>query len=203
MPIEHVCAGLVAIGLHFVPGWSYNVAYMFPFFYCGYMCNRFNLAGRVPRWVFPLCLAAACVIWSYNGYMHHFKGWSVWDSGTYILGPLGWRRHLVLVAYRNSLALLGGIGFAGCLFQAYNALRAYASWRANRAFMAFCSFIKELGVWSLSVYVVQAVVLEILLRCGFACYLSSGHANPFDEGFILCRWVLVPLFALFMCRVVL
>lgn len=201
--VEYACAVLIAIGLHFIPGWTYNVAYMFPFFYCGYMCNRFNLASKVPHWVFPLCLIAACVIWSYNGYMHHFKGWTVWDSGTYILGPRGWKRHLVLITYRNFLGLLGGIGFAGCLFHAYNILRTKASLHANRAFMAFCSFIKELGVWSLSVYFVQSVVVEKMLRCGFASYIALGNSNPFDDCFLLYRWVLVPLFSLLMCWVVL
>lgn len=201
--VEYVCAGFVAIGLHFVPGWSYNVAYMFPFFYCGYMCNRFNVAGRVPRWVFPLCLAAACAVWSCNDYMHHFHGWSVWESGTYILGPQGWKRHLVLIAYRDSLALLGSIGFAGSLYLAHGILRSKTALHGNRAFAAFCSLIRELGEWSLSVYVVQSVVVEILLRCGFACYLASGHANPFDGCFFLYRWVLVPLLSLFLCWVVL
>lgn len=201
--LEYACAGLIAIGLHFIPGWTYNVAYMFPFFYCGYMCNRFNLAGKVPHWVFPLCLAAACVIWSYIDYAHHFKGWSHWYSGTYILGPLGWKRHLVLITYRNFLGLLGSIGFAGCLFQAYNILRTKLSLRGNRAFMVFCSFIKELGVWSLAVYLVQSVVVERLLSYGFACYISSGQSNPFDDCFLLYRWVLVPLMSLFMCWVIL
>lgn len=201
--VEYACAGLITIGLHFIPGWTYNVAYMFPFFYCGYICNRFNLAGKVPHWVFPLCLAAACVIWSYNEYAQHFTGWRVWATGTYILGPMGWKRHLILIAYRNFLGLLGSIGFAGCLFQAYNILRTKVSLRGNRVFMAFCSFIKELGVWSLAAFYVQAVVVEKMLHCGIAYYNSLGLGNPFGECMLLYRCVLHPLVALFMCWVVL
>lgn len=201
--MEYMCAFLIAISLHFVPWWSYNVAFMFPFFYCGYLSCRFALAGKVPRWIFPLCLLAACGIWIYNDYMHHFHGWSVWNSGSYILGPQGWERHLTLILYRDFLGFLGSIGFAGSLYLVCNTFEIKRVLHANRVFSAFCSFIRELGVWSLSVYLVQSVVVENLLRCGFASLLSLGYANPFDECFILYRWVLVPLASLFMCWVVL
>ena len=158
----HAVAILMACGLYLVPGWSFNVAYMFPFFYAGYACNEFNLLHRLRPWhVAVACavIAAFAVALRFG----HFKGWNVWATGTYIFHPNGVARQIYLDVVRLAIGFIGSIGFAGLVWHFYLWAKKHMQ-PANAVVRWVKAWLLLLGMFSLSVYAIQATIVEVLFQ---------------------------------------
>lgn len=139
---------------------TFNIAYMFPFFFGGYLVSRFSLVSRMPKWVGPFSVLLLIV-----GYAFHFsgifKGHSVWTSHSYIFGPLGVMKHLTLMAFRFSVGMVGCIAFPWLLYKLYQVLHRI---HKNRIAEAGKNLLLEVGVYSLSYYCIQSIVVEYILH---------------------------------------
>ena len=175
--LANAIAVLLCVGLYMLPEvWpicNYNIAYMFPFFYAGYITSRYNLIKRVRSWLVVSCLALAIAMWIAVT-MGYFKGWSVWTSGTYLWGPLGFERHLYLNAVRLVMGFSGSVGFAGVMWHLFQ-------WCKSRQLTGYpivryirCFFI-QMGVFSLSVYAVQSIVVETVFKHFMGFLYIKGH----------------------------
>lgn len=199
--MEYALALALAVWLNFTLKASYHVAYMFPFFLCGYACAHLR-ARPLPGWASCAVFAATMAFYVYVAVNGHFKGWSVWDSGTYVFGPQGWRRHLLLDGYRIFIGLAGSIGFAGVLYSAQNHAKA-RGWNIGHPWLSACSnWVREVGVWSLTVYAAQSVVVELLFRCGVNILYRWNGGNPFAGHIGLLKWVVVPIVTLALAAAV-
>lgn len=188
---EYVMATSIGIGLHFIPGWSFNAAYMFPFFYGGFMANRYGLASHFTLRRCALLLFLACGMWAFSTYTGYGSQWSVWKSQTYLFGPHGWRYHLCMNLYRLGLGFSGSAGFAGVMHAVYNRYASFFS-GANSGMR----FIRELGIYSLSVYAVQSIVVEFFFHRACGSALNRLQEHPLHDWPLLHAWLIVPLLSL-------
>lgn len=149
---------------------NYNFAYMFPFFFVEYLTNRYHLIERVKPWMVFACLAIA-VAMRVAVSMGYFKGWSVWTSGTYLWGSLGFERHLYLNSVRLAMGFTGSVGFAGLVWYAY-CLFKRTGISNQPAAKGIRWFFLQMGVFSLSVCAIQSIVVETVFKhfMGFLYY---------------------------------
>lgn len=199
--VEYTLALALAAWLSTTSAAAFHVAYMFPFFLCGYTCARLRVRP-LPGWASCIILASTVLFYVFAEMNGHAKGWSVWQSGTWIFGPQGWRRHLFLDCYRIFLGLAGSIGFAGVMYSLQQLFKS-RKWNERLTWCPVCiGWVKELGKWSLTVYAAQSVVVELLFRCGVSFLYIHNGGNPFAEHLILLRWIVVPLTTLALAAAV-
>lgn len=188
---EYTMAAGIGIGLYFIPQEAFNVAYMFPFFYGGYLANRLNLAEHFTTGRCAALLAAAGGMWAFSTYTGHGGDWSVWTSHTYLFGPDGWRHHLSMNLYRLWLGFAGAVGFTGVLHAVYT---RYASFFERDH--ALTRFMRAAGVYSLSIYAMQSILVEQILHFGSCWVLIRLPQHPLHDQPILYAWIVVPFIAL-------
>lgn len=195
--VESCVAASIAVGLYLTPYSVFNIAYTFPFFYGGYVAHRMGLiryatAGRCLSF---MGLTVLLALW--NCYSGCASDVSVWVSGTYLFGPLGWPEHLLWNVYRLFLGAVGTIGFIGTLFVLY---RVVSRCNLPTPAAGFISFVCNLGCYSLALYAVQNVVVEILLNWAMRWYVY--HCNPvnvFHDYPLLFARVVLPCATLLLC----
>lgn len=189
--LEYFMAAAIGIALHFIPGWSFNAAYMFPFFYGGYIANRYGRSTHFTTRRCALQLAPACGTWAFSTYTGYGSGWSVRKSSTYLFGPQGWCYHLCTNLYRLWLGFAGSVGFAGVMHALYSRYIAVFN-GAN----PIIRFIRELGVYSLSVYAVQSIMVEFFFHKGAGRVLRHLPEHPLHDWPLLHTRVVVPAVSL-------
>lgn len=199
--LAHCIGVLICVALYMLPEVrpmnNYNIAYMFPFFYAGYLTNKYNLIARVKPYMICTCLVIAIAMWIAVS-MGHFKGWSVWTSGTYLWGPLGFERHLYMNCVRLAMGFFGSVAFAGLTWYVY-------SWIKGKKFSALpivravrCFFLR-MGVFSLSVYAVQSIIVETVFKHFMLFLYYRGYlaaitpCNPFVYKYVYLLGVAVAL----------
>lgn len=179
----HIAALLISIGLYFIPNilpWhNYNTAYMFPFFYAGYIVCQYKLTTKSRLTyilIFLILLVFLNIALCYEPFSRHFFQYRVWASGTYLMGKLGFLTHLKLNIFRLVMALSGCVAFSGALWYAYSWGRAtnLAHWRPIKAVV---SFFTRVGEFSLSVYIIQSIVAETLFKSLMNILHENGTLN--------------------------
>lgn len=167
IPISHALAAAICVGLHFLPNDvlprnNYNIAYMFPFFYAGYLVAMYKLLDffsiRVLAIVFLLLLAMLPIL--SHGYLSDL---SVWKTGTYIFGNLGWERHLAINVVRIILALLGSVLFSGVFWYVCKIMKAHRQCFSPALRRIKC-IILAFGEYSLGIYAIQSIIVEIIFK---------------------------------------
>lgn len=192
----------------------YNIAYVFPFFFGGYAVARYSLLSLMRNWIGA---AACCLL--ILGYAVHFSGilpgYSVWRSHSYLFGPLGVEAHALRIAFRLYLGAVGCIAFPWLLYRVYAWFR-----RGNCRFPVCCKkLLSDLGMYSLSFYCIQSIVVEYCLKNGmFYCSHRFSLPAPGDYAclfscvcvpfccvamILCCRVVLWVIFRNVRCRVIL
>lgn len=194
----HSAALLICIGLHLLPNDilprnNYNVAYMFPFFYAGYVSSQYQLTALVRPWlVVAGCIALAVMQGlAAKGY---FPDSSVWKSGTCLFGPLGFSKHFQLTVFRMVQAFAGCVSFAALLWYAYGWMRGRSISRLLPVRMAKRFFVC-VGEFSLAVYALQSIVVETFFKHWMNVLKDSGalaQAVPLPCSAALYKWVLLP-----------
>lgn len=161
--------GVAALSL-FIRSDSYHVAYMFPFFFGGYAVARYNLARLMKPWMGAAALLLLAIGYGLR-FCKVFDGYSVWVSHSYIMGPMGVKRHLLLIAFRLYLGCCGCLAFPWVIRLLYR----YCSRRAvlRKRLMPLRNALVILGEYSLSFYCIQSVVVEFI--CARSVTLLSRH----------------------------
>lgn len=195
--VELLVALFLVVGLNLTPFAVYNIAYMFPFFYGGYLAHRMGWMRFVSPRICLGLMGVTVVLALLNCYSGVSVDVSVWVSGTYLFGPLGWEEHLLWDVYRLFLGTVGTIGFIGFLHIIY---QRYQQWSAPSWVRRFVAFVAEMGCYSLALYAVQGVVVEALARWAMHWYVF--HCNPvkvFHACPLLFARVVLPIAMLFFC----
>lgn len=168
---------------------SDNIGYMFPFFFAGYMTSRLSLLKHFCRWHGVLSLFVFCGCYSLLGTPFAEK-WMVWDSHTYLFGPLGVQRHAELYLYRMVMGVFGSISFAWAV---------YLLCRCCCRLPEICLpcrgvylFLLRLGEYSLAVYCIQSILVETLLNRAMLFVVHRLGYNPLTEHHALFFAVILP-----------
>lgn len=195
----HTAALLMCIGLHLLPNDilpynNYNAAYMFPFFYAGYVTSQYKLTSRVRPWFVIVCCVALA---SMQGMAAKgcFADSSVWTSGTSLFGPQGFTRHLQLTIFRMVQAFAGCVSLAALLWYAYRWMRGRGISRVLPVRMAK-HYLVRVGEFSLAVYVIHSIVVMVFFQHWMNVLKNSGDlagAMDLPCSVPLYKWVLLPL----------
>lgn len=194
--IEFFFAGLICVCLHFIPEKSYHFAYMFVFFYGGYICNRFSLLSIFKPIHYVAFLIVAITCWLFSTYSGYAADWYQWTSGCYVLGPRGWKYHLFYNLYRDAMGIMGSIGYAGVIFLLWNGKLQRIR---NYPFIShILRLFLTLGKYSLAIYLIQGVLVEIVLWriVGTLAYHCGG--NILTEYPLIFKWFMAPAAAIVM-----
>lgn len=172
---------------------EYNIGYMFPFFFLGYLTSRCTLIPHF-RWWMGLT-ALVCFAGCYTLLGTPFsQDWSVWNSHTYLFGPKGVQRHAELYFYRMAMGVFGSISFAWVV---------YLLCRCCHRLPEMClpcrgiyRFLLRLGEYSLAVYCIQAILVETLLNRAMLVAVHRLGCNPLTEHQTLFFALILPCTAI-------
>ena len=204
----HGAAAAICIVLYLLPGRTYSIAYMFPFFYAGYVTCMYDLNKRIKPWHIIGCCVLTVIFWIC--FKHgHFSGFSVWHSGTYLWGPMGVKRHLLLNVFRLTIGVTGSIGFAGMMWYAYKWFKG-RSLSSHAIVLAVKETIMQMGVYSLSLYAVQSIIVETcfwrLMRSmqyrGYLDGLIPCHALTYKYVYVLGAAIVMSITCLIAIRLI-
>lgn len=167
----------------------YNIGYMFPFFFLGYLTARWSLLVRFRWWhgVFSLIIFSA--LWSLLG-TPISENWSIWKSHTYLFGPFGPQRHMELYLYRMGIGFFGCVSFAWIVSLLCRCCRRLPE--LSSSCMVIHRFLLALGEYSLAIYLIQSVLVEAFLKkmmISFVCYMGY---NPLLMHPTLFFYVILP-----------
>lgn len=181
---------------------NYNIGYMFPFFFLGYLTSRWSLLKHFRWWHGALALMILCELYAMLG-TPFAKGSSVWVSHTYLFGPLGWRRHAELYLYRMSLGFFGCIGFSWLVAVLCRCCR-----RLPELFSpcrAVYRVLLAIGKYSLAMYCIQSLLVETFLKRLIRVLVFHQGYNPLTAHPDLFFALLLPgtaILFLLLCLVV-
>lgn len=168
---------------------EYNIGYVFPFFFMGYLTSRLELIPRFRWWMGLLAIGSFAGCYAMLG-TPFSKYWMVWDSHTYLFGPLGVQRHAELYLYRMTMGVFGSISFAWVV---------YLLCRCCRRLPEIClpcrgiyRFLLLLGEYSLAVYCIQSVLVETLLSGAMRLVVDHVGYNPLSENPAMFFAVILP-----------
>ena len=201
-----ICVALCFIPNDFLPRNNYNVAYMFPFFYAGFLACRFKLTCKVRPYHIALCFILMIGM-NVAQALKLFENHSVWVDGTYLLGPLGLAAHLKYTVVRMVLAFVGCGVFAGALWYAYKWIRPFkvARWWPLQVVKIF---FMRVGEFSLAVYIMQSLVVETFFRHMMDLLRANGAVAQVFQlpcPHRIFNWVYLPIcsvLAICICLVV-
>lgn len=194
---------LVLVGMSLFIGQDYyNIGYMFPFFYLGYLTSQRDLLSRFRWWHGALALVVYFGLQSMLG-MPWAENCSIWKSHTYLFGPLGVLCHARLYLYRMSLGFFGCISFAWVIWVLCRCCRHLP--QKSIACRAIHRFLLACGEYSLAIYLIQSVLVEEFLKKGFLWVVYHLGYNPVLESSSLFFFVILPgttIIFLLLCLVV-
>lgn len=167
---------LVLVAMSFFIGRDeYNIGYMFPFFFLGYLTARLFLLKRFRWWLGVLALSAFVGCYSLLDTPFSEK-WMVWDSHTYLFGPMGVQRHAELYLYRMTMGFFGSVAFAWLVSLACR----WCHHLPEKSLLCriIYRFLLALGEYSLAVYCIQSILVELILNRGWAAVVHRLGVNP-------------------------
>lgn len=180
---------VMAVLMLFVEHDPYNVGYMFPFFFMGYLTSRWSLLSRFRWWMGALALIAFSGLYALLG-TPFAACWSVWDSHTYLFGPMGVQRHAELYAYRMAMGFFGCISFAWVVALCCRACRRLP--QLSAPCRGIRRFFIRLGEYSLAVYCIQSVLVEKLFSRTIKFSVEYLGGNPWSNQPVLFFSLILP-----------
>lgn len=208
--VLHFCFGsrgwigaLALVGISFFIGHDdYNVGYTFPFFYMGYLTARWSLLSQFRWWHGVLALVVLAGFYTQLA-TPFAKNWSVWESHTYLLGPLGIQRHAELYLYRMGMGFFGCIGFSWLIWALCRLCHRLPELCAPCR-SVYCTLL-SLGEYSLAVYCIQSLLVEKILKQMMQILVHRLGYNPLLEHPMLYFSIILPgitVFFLLLCLLV-
>lgn len=177
--IETTLIVLTAFGLHLVPVNIVNISYLFPFFVVGYFSN--NISNISWKWgCMSLALFAYLIAFVWT------PQYTIWNTGGYILQNTAFMIKVV------TLRIL--IGLSGIYAVSFLLGALYDMFKSDR----IIGFIQNVGKETLSIYLMQHIVVEILL-VRLVRYLNINGILRNHE--IIVGYIITPLISVILLLV--